>query len=169
MGVLEEEINLAGDCSCGSGARFGDCCGLRLFHDDGDRRLLPQMISGEIAEYRMRAIHDRIVFRPKDEHLHAFLLNDLRYVFGEEWWADQTNRDADTRHAVMRWTNSIEGWKRQNPAGLGPNDLVRGRATLQKYCHLQQICITCNWLISCPHHWSIDCAPWINFRERVTN
>jgi hypothetical protein len=82
------------------------------------------MISAEMGEHRIRAIHNRIVFRPSDEHLHAFLLNDLRFVFGEEWWAEQTSRGPDARHAIMRWVNSIAAWKEQNFKGLRPTDIV---------------------------------------------
>jgi hypothetical protein len=55
----------------------------------------------------MRAVNNRIYYRPPSETFHEFLMYFVYLTFGESWWRQQFKMPADSRHIVVNWHNAF--------------------------------------------------------------
>jgi hypothetical protein len=77
--------------------------------------------------YRLRPIWSSIYTRPLSETFHEFLINIVKWTFGQDWWRHQIAMRADQRHAVVRWnydfaalTRDLDRAQKSERDGVGP-------------------------------------------------
>jgi len=106
-------------CPCGSGRKFKKCCMARAGASAGtgrpDKRTLakagpsreePHLSLVPSLVYqgqRLRAVANRLHFRPENETFHEFLLNVIKWTLGRDWWKHQVAMQPDQRHVVVKW------------------------------------------------------------------
>lgn len=52
---------------------------------------------------KVRAVRNKIYFRPLEETFHDFELNLLFWALGEEWYKEQMSKPPDERHVIIKW------------------------------------------------------------------
>ncbi len=108
-------------CPCGSGKKYKKCC-LLQFESLGHTILAPQpffvrppgpspaepyldLVQSVIWKgKRWRAIFNKLYYRPQEETFHEFLINVIKWTFGETWWKQQIGMQEKDRHIVIKWT-----------------------------------------------------------------
>ncbi len=79
--------------------------------------LVPSEVQGG---NRVRAVKGRLHVRPANETFHDFLINYIKWTFGEQWWKSQTGVPAEQRHVVFQWTHDDYDSKRAHEEDGGP-------------------------------------------------
>ncbi len=52
---------------------------------------------------RWRAVFSKLYYRPLTETFHEFLIQVIKWTFGEPWWRSQVGMIEGQRHIVVRW------------------------------------------------------------------
>jgi hypothetical protein len=66
----------------------------------------PQFHSFRLGDVIGRSIWNAIHVRPKDEHLHEFIVNAMLWTLGENWFNEQNKKPLEERHIIMRWLHA---------------------------------------------------------------
>jgi len=112
-------------CPCGSGLKYKRCCLLKdkiKFPSSSeefltDEDLLPiidfqslhhsiqgrPIIQTEFDGQRVRAVWNRLYFRPISETFHEFILNVLKWTLGKTWYMYEVRKPAEERHQIVKW------------------------------------------------------------------
>jgi len=118
---LKKKIGRNEPCPCGSGKKYKKCClsnttpqspnallsevsriiGSQRSSVEPHLDLVPNIVW---QGYRWRAVFNRLHYRPIHETFHEFLVNVVKWTFGEKWWKNQIKINPDDRHAVVKWT-----------------------------------------------------------------
>jgi len=61
---------------------------------------------------RVRAVWDRICFRPLEETFHEFILNVLRWTCGKAWYSKEIARNLEDRHQIVNWFLAFSAWRK---------------------------------------------------------
>ena len=70
-------------------------------------RYLQLVPSVEHGGHRMRAVWSRLYPRPIRETFHEFLLNIIKWTFGQGWWKHQHALPKEQRHIVIKWLHDF--------------------------------------------------------------
>lgn len=54
---------------------------------------------------RIRAVRNQLWPRPLGETFHDFLVNVVKWTFGEPWWKQQSKMSSSSRHPVIQWAH----------------------------------------------------------------
>lgn len=112
-------------CPCGSGLKYKRCC---LLEDKikipspseellKEEDLLPiigfqplhnplqgrPIIQTEFDGKKVRAVWNRLYFRPIAETFHEFILNVLKWTLGKTWYINEVRKPAEERHQIIKW------------------------------------------------------------------
>ena len=116
-------------CTCGSGKKYKKCCGDPLktetqphefFETTAGRHVLekavemmipkkpPRMVSRPQMQaifngQKVRAVRNKIHFRPLEETFFDFQLNHLFWALGKEWYDEQMLKPPEERHVILKW------------------------------------------------------------------
>ena len=115
-------------CPCGSGKKFKKCCGdavkeqqqIEFYETQAGRNVLqkavemmhplppPRMVSRPQMQavfqgHKVRAVGNKVHFRPLKETFFDFQLNLLLWALGEEWYDEQMLKPLADRHVVLQW------------------------------------------------------------------
>jgi hypothetical protein len=116
-------------CPCGSGRKYKKCCGDALkaqppesefFETPAGRHVLekavdmvipkkpPRMVSRPQIQVvfkgqKVRAVRNKIHFRPLEETFQDFQLNHLLWTLGKEWYDEQMLKPPEGRHVILKW------------------------------------------------------------------
>jgi hypothetical protein len=106
MILKESEFNK--ECECGTGLKFGECCGkvlIQMAEEAAYREKFPspRLISTKFGKYRVRAVWNKTLFRPLTEHLHEFIVKVLILTLGKSWCKAQREKVPEEQHIIMRW------------------------------------------------------------------
>lgn len=63
----------------------------------------PRLMKFQMGDGTGRIIWNKVHIRPKDEHLHEFIINVLLWTLGEKWHKEQVKKSSEERHVIMRW------------------------------------------------------------------
>jgi len=64
----------------------------------------------------VRAVGNRLHFRPPSETFHEFLLNLLKWTLGKDWYFSQLKGPEASRHEIVRWYVALSDWKKKTAA-----------------------------------------------------
>lgn len=103
-----KEVDFDEPCECGSEKPFGICCGFALRQIvtqqlDKIKFPAPALMNFKLGDVICRNVWNAIHARPKDEHLHEFIINVLLWTLGKPWYEEQLNKPAEEQHIIMRW------------------------------------------------------------------
>ena len=112
-------------CPCGSGLKYKRCCLLKnkikipsvsekfLVGEDRSQVIdfkplghsIPgrPIIQAEFKGQRVRAVWNRLYFRPITETFHEFILNVLKWTLGRRWYMNEVGKPAEERHQIVKW------------------------------------------------------------------
>jgi len=109
-------------CPCGSGLKYKRCCLLKKIPSISDKLLKDEdhsqlidfkpldhsmqarpIIQTEFNGHRVRAIWNRLYFRPTTETFHEFILNVLKWTLGKKWYMNEVRKPAEERHQIVKW------------------------------------------------------------------
>lgn len=62
----------------------------------------PQM-QAEFHGQKLRAVRNKFFARPKEETFQDFLINQLLWFLGEEWFNSEMKKPLEQRHVILRW------------------------------------------------------------------
>jgi hypothetical protein len=60
-------------------------------------------IQADFQGQKLRAVRNKIYWRPKEETFQDFLINHLLWFLGEEWFNNEMERKPEERHIILRW------------------------------------------------------------------
>ena len=63
----------------------------------------PRFNNFRLGEVICRSIWNAIHYRPKDEHLHEFIVLAMQWTLGENWFNEQMGKPLEERHIIMKW------------------------------------------------------------------
>lgn len=115
-------------CPCGSRKKYKKCCGDPLnehgsnefFETTAGRNVLrkavemmnplppPRMVSRPQIQTinfgkKIRAVRNKIHFRPLEETFFDFQLNLLLWTLGKNWYDDEMRKPRNERHVILQW------------------------------------------------------------------
>ncbi len=128
--MVLKEAEFDKECECGTGLRFGECCGKVLIQMAAEAAYRekfpsPRLISTKSGKYRFRAVWNKIHFRPLTEHLHEFIVKVLMRTLGKSWCKAQREKVPEEQHIIMRWIDArSEFFKQVEPLNLTPKDRI---------------------------------------------
>lgn len=70
-------------------------------------------IQAEFKGKKVRAVRNRIHFRPLNEPFHEFLVNHLLWTLGESWFNAEMKNPSEQRHVILQWRAELYGLVRQ--------------------------------------------------------
>jgi len=113
-------------CPCGSGLKYKKCClnrtasGFRTQEQSQPEIISPtephlQILSSIVHNgYRFRIVFNRVYQRPLSETFHEFLVEIIKWTFGEVWWRKQKGMSRERRHNVLNWCEDFFEFKKNN-------------------------------------------------------
>jgi hypothetical protein len=128
--MMLKEVEFDKKCECGTGLKFGECCGKVLIQMAAEAAYRekfpgPRLINTKSGKYRVRAVWNRIHFRPLTEHLHEFIVKVLIQTLGKSWCKAQREKVPEEQHIIMRWIDArSEFFKQVESLNLTPRDRI---------------------------------------------
>jgi hypothetical protein len=125
------EVDFNKDCSCNSGKPFGKCCGITVKQWANNSIIQakfpkPQIFAAQLGEFGVRTFGNKLIPRPKGEHIQEFIVHALRWKLGEAWYKEQETKSLEKRHVIMRWINArFEFLKEMGAFNFSTKDRVR--------------------------------------------
>jgi hypothetical protein len=109
--MMLKEVEFDKKCECGTGLKFGERCGKVLIQMAAEAAYRekfpgPRLISTKSDKYRIRAVWNKIHFRPLTEHLHEFIVKVLIQTLGKSWCKAQREKVPEEQHIIMRWIDA---------------------------------------------------------------
>lgn len=115
-------------CPCGSNKKYKKCCLNKTnpLSQEEIQKVYEEIIKQQPEPnlhlvksiihkgYRWRIIWSRLYYRPMQETFHEFIIDILKQTFGEEWRQQQLLLPENSRHIIIRWTESYRDWKKIN-------------------------------------------------------
>lgn len=103
-----KKVNFEKLCECGSKKPFGICCGFTLKQIaaqqfDKIKFPAPELMNFRLGDVICRNVWNAIHQRPKNEHLHEFIINVLLWTLGQKWHEEQIKKPTEEQHIIMRW------------------------------------------------------------------
>lgn len=62
---------------------------------------------------RVRAIWNKLYFRPPTETFHEFILNVLKWTLGKDWYMTEVGKAPEDRHQIVQWYFSFGDFTRR--------------------------------------------------------
>ncbi len=78
---------------------------------DSNLQFVPSVLQGN---YRIRAVYNEVYQRPIEETFHQFLVEYVKYIFGEDWLSKQKGMERDRRNKVANWCEDILEFMHRN-------------------------------------------------------
>jgi hypothetical protein len=75
--------------------------------DEFNLRLVPSVLH---QGKRVRAVRNKVFFRPPTETFHEFLRLVLQLTFGDAWWHEQQSLRMEKQHVVIKWSKAVSAW-----------------------------------------------------------
>jgi hypothetical protein len=128
--MILKETEFDKECECGTGLRFGECCGKVLIQMAAEAAYRekfqnPRLISTKFGKRRARAVWNKIYFRPLTEHLHEFIVKVLILTLGKSWFKAQREKVPEEQHIIIRWIDArSEFFKQVESLNLTPKDRI---------------------------------------------
>jgi len=70
-------------------------------------------VQSEAFGQKIRAVRNRLHFRPLSETFHEFLLNHLLWTLGKKWFDDEIRKPSQERHVILHWRAELYDLIRQ--------------------------------------------------------
>jgi hypothetical protein len=70
-------------------------------------------IQAKFKGKNVRAVRNKVHFRPLTETFHEFLVNHLLWTLGQSWFDDEIKKPPQDRHVVLQWRAELYGQMRQ--------------------------------------------------------
>jgi hypothetical protein len=128
---LKKKVGRNDPCPCGSGKKYKKCCLLNValhspatlssdvksiigLQNNSAEPYLDLVSSVAWKGYRWRAVFNQIHYRPIRETFHEFLINVIKWTFGEQWWKHQIKMKPTERHVVISWNYALSEFQKQH-------------------------------------------------------
>src|SRR6266446_2713635 len=136
-------------CPCKSGKKYKKCCGdpsrqdvgavrppppdmtkvvqrMRRMHEELKplRMASRPRIQTEFKGKKVRAVRNKVHFRPLEETFHEFLVNHILWTLGQSWFDAEIKERPQNRHIVLQWRaelyDQLRQAKQEQGASSGP-------------------------------------------------